>query len=495
MNVQFAPTRPTGAYALALPVRGDDLLTDRLASLPDASRTLAARAAESQRFERELGAVAETFLPEPDGVRRLLLVGLGASRDEPALWERVGGALTAKLLTSGETRLVVDLTGLDVAAADAARLAFAAAARSWRYDVYRTKQPKKQKPTLEEIVVVGAGEGAAGAWAERQALLDGLAFTRELVTEPANIVYPETFVERCRKRLEPLGVEFEVLDEKEMAELGFGALLGVGQGSVRPPRLLAMRWNGGGARDGGGAKPVVLIGKGITFDTGGISIKPAAGMESMKWDMGGAGAVAGTMVALASRKAKADVVGICALAENMPDGNAQRPGDVVTSLSGQTIEVINTDAEGRLVLADALTWAQRTYRPEVIVDLATLTGAMIISLGHEYAGLFSNDDGLAGQLAAAGTETGDRLWRMPLGDAFDKLIESPIADMKNVGPREGGSITAAVFLQRFIESGVKWAHLDIAGVAWSEKAGSLYDKGATGFGVALLDRFVGNFET
>jgi len=495
MNVQFASTRPAGAYALALPVRGDDLLADRLAGLPDASRTLAARAAESQRFERELGAVAEAFVQEGDGVRRLLLVGLGSSRDEPALWERVGGALTAKLLTSGETRLVVDLTGLDVSAADAARLAFAAAARSWRYDVYRTKQPKKQKPTLEEIVVVGAADGAEQAWPERQALLDGLAFTRELVTEPANIVYPETFVERCRKRLEPLGVEFEVLDEKKMAELGFGALLGVGQGSVRPPRLLAMRWNGGGQANGGGGKPVVLIGKGITFDTGGISIKPAAGMESMKWDMGGAGAVAGTMVALASRRAKANVVGICALAENMPDGNAQRPGDVVTSLSGQTIEVINTDAEGRLVLADALTWAQRTYKPEVIVDLATLTGAMIISLGHEYAGLFSNDDGLAGQLAAAGTETGDRLWRMPLGDAFDKLIESPIADMKNVGPREGGSITAAVFLQRFVESGVKWAHLDIAGVAWSDKAGNLYDKGATGFGVGLLDRFVAdNFE-
>jgi leucyl aminopeptidase len=494
MNVRFASSRPAGGYALALPVRGDDLLTDRLASLAEESRTLAARAAESQRFERDLGAIAETFLPEGDGVRRLLLVGLGSSRDEAALWERAGGALTARLLTSGETRLVIDLTGLDASAGDAARLAFAAAARGWRYDVYRTKQPKKQKPTLEEIVIVGGGEGTEEAWARKQALLDGLSFTRELVTEPANIVYPQTFVERCRARLEPLGVEFEVLDEKRMAELGFGALLGVGQGSVRPPRLLAMRWNGAGPGKGGG-KPVVLIGKGITFDTGGISIKPAAGMESMKWDMGGAGAVAGAMVALASRKAKADVVGICALAENMPDGNAQRPGDVVTSLSGQTIEVINTDAEGRLVLADALTWAQRTYKPDVIVDLATLTGAMIISLGHEYAGLFSNDDGLANQLAAAGTEAGDRLWRMPMGDAFDKLIESPIADMKNVGPREGGSITAAVFLQRFVESGVKWAHLDIAGVAWSDKAGSLYDKGATGFGVGLLDRFVAdNFE-
>jgi leucyl aminopeptidase len=211
--------------------------------------------------------------------------------------------------------------------------------------------------------------------------------------------------------------------------------------------------------------------------------------------MGGAGAVAGAMAALAGRKAKANIVVVCALAENMPDGNAQRPGDVVTSMSGQTIEVINTDAEGRLVLCDAITWAQRQYKPEVIVDLATLTGAMIISLGHEYAGIFSNDDGLAGQLTAAGAASGDKLWRMPLGDPYDKLIDSPIADMKNVGPREGGSITAAVFLQRFVEPGVKWAHLDIAGMAWADKASHLYDKGATGYGVALLDRFVAaNYE-
>jgi leucyl aminopeptidase len=490
MNVSFASERPSGSYALALPVWSEDMLSDRLASLGEPTRTLAARAAEAQRFERELGGVAETFVQDDDNVRRLLLVGLGASRDEPAVFERVGGTLAGRLLVSGETRLVVDLTGLNLPAEAAARIGFGAAARSWRYDVYRTKLARKQKPTLDEVVIVGAGDGANDAWQAHSALLDGLSFTRELVTEPANIIYPETFVERAHKRLEPLGVEFEVLDEKKMAELGFGALLGVGQGSVRPPRLLVMRWNGGGQK-----KPVVFVGKGITFDTGGISIKPAAGMEAMKWDMGGAGAVTGAMVALASRKAKANVVGICALAENMPDGNAQRPGDVVTSLSGQTIEVINTDAEGRLVLADAMTWAQRTFKPEVLVDLATLTGAMIIALGHEYAGMFSNDDGLAAKLEAAGQAVGDKLWRMPLGEPYDKLIESQIADMKNVGPREGGSITAAVFLQRFVESGVKWAHLDIAGMAWSEKASHLYDKGATGFGVALLDRFVAaNFE-
>jgi leucyl aminopeptidase len=487
LKISFAAQRPSGPYALAIPVWSEDMLADRLAALPEPARTLAARAADAQRFERELAAVAETFVDEEGTARRLLLVGLGGRRDDEAVYERAGGALTARLLTSGETRLVIDLTGLAVDGEAAARIGFGAAARAWRHDLYRTRLGRKQKPTLAEAVVVGGGEGAAEAWRRKAAVLAGLCFTRELVTEPANVVYPESFIERARARLEPLGVEFEVLDETEMAKLGMGALLGVGQGSARPPRLLAMRWNGAA---GGKARPVVLIGKGITFDTGGISIKPAAGMEAMKWDMGGAGAVAGALLSLATRKAKANVVGVCALAENMPDGRAQRPGDVVTSLSGQTIEVINTDAEGRLVLCDALTWAQRQYKPEVIVDLATLTGAMVISLGHEYGGLFSNDDGLAGQLAAAGIATGDKLWRMPLGEAYDKLMDSPIADMKNSGPREGGSITAATFLQRFVEEGVKWAHLDIAGMVWADKSSHLHDKGATGFGVALLDRFV-----
>ncbi len=492
MKISFAAQRPDGSYALAIPVWSQDILTDRLGSFDEGSRNLAARAAEAQRFEREAAAIAETFVNEGDRARRLLLVGLGGKRDDQALFEKAGGALTAKLLLSGETRLVIDLTGLKLDADAAARMGFGAAARAWRYDIYRTKLSRKAKPTLEEVVLVGAGEGAEAAWRGRAALLAGISFTRELVTEPANIIYPETFVERCRAAMDGLGVEIEVLDEAAMRELGMGALLGVAQGSVRPPRLLAMRWNGAGDAN---AKPVVFVGKGITFDTGGISIKPAQGMEAMKWDMGGAGAVAGAMKAIASRKAKANVVGICVLAENMPDGNAQRPGDVVTSMSGQTIEVINTDAEGRLVLSDAMTWAQRQYKPETMIDLATLTGAMIISLGHEYAGLFSNDDDLAGKLTAAGLATGDKLWRMPLGEVYDKMMDSTIADIKNAGAREAGSITAATFLQRFVEEGVKWAHLDIAGTVWSDKPGSLYDKGATGYGVALLDRFIAdNFE-
>ncbi len=486
IEVVFAAARPKGAYALAIPVRGEDMLHDRLQGFDNAARTLAVRSAEAQRFERETGAIAETFIDEGDAARRLLLVGLGGKRDEAGLYERIGGALTARLLTSGETKLVIDLSGLALDARQAARLAFGAAARSWRYDIYRTKLGRKQRPTLTEAIIVGGPDGAEAEWAHLSAVLGGLDLTRTLVTEPANIVYPETFIERVRAALEGLGVEIDVLDEKAMAKLGMGALLGVGQGSVRPPRMLVMRWNGGAK----GRKPVVLVGKGITFDTGGISIKPAAGMEAMKWDMGGAGAVVGALKAIAGRKAKANVIGVCALAENMPDGNAQRPGDVVTSMSGQTIEVINTDAEGRLVLADAMTWAQREFKPEVMIDLATLTGAMIISLGHEYGGLFANDDGLASGLTAAGLVSGDKLWRFPMSEAYDKLVDSQIADMRNAGSREAGSITAACFLGRFVEEGVKWAHLDIAGMAWADKAGALYDKGATGYGVALLDRYI-----
>lgn len=487
MKVRFAAQRPEGSFALAIPVWGEDMLADRLTGLDETGRLLAARAAEAQRFEREAATIAETFVNEGDAARRLLLIGLGGKRDDEALFEKVGGELTARLLCSGETRLVIDISGLSLDGETAARLAFGAAARAWRYDVYRTKLNHKAKPTLDEVVVVGGGEGAEAAWGRKAAVLDGISFARELVTEPANIIYPESFVERCRAQMDGLGVEFEILDLEAMRKLGMGSLLGVSLGSEKPPRLLAMRWNGAGDSN---KKPVVFVGKGVTFDTGGISIKPAAGMEAMKWDMGGAAAVAGAIKSLATRKAKANVVGICGLVENMPDGKAQRPGDVVTSLSGQTIEVINTDAEGRLVLCDAMTWAQRQYKPEVLVDLATLTGAMIVSLGYEYAGMFSNDDGLARELADAGMATGDKLWRMPLGDAYDKLMDSPIADMKNSGPREGGSITAATFLGRFVEDGVKWAHLDIAGMVWANKAGALWDKGATGYGVALLDRFI-----
>ncbi|HEU0311246.1 MAG TPA: leucyl aminopeptidase, partial [Sphingomicrobium sp.] len=360
---------------------------------------------------------------------------------------------------------------------------------SWRYDRYRTRIKEKQKATLETVTIVGAGAAAEKHYATRYAAVaDGVALTRELVTEPANIIYPESFVERVVESTKGLGLEVQVMDRAEMAKLGMGALLGVAQGSVRDPKMLILKWNGGKAGD----RPVAFIGKGVTFDTGGISIKPAHNMEAMKWDMGGAGAVVGAMKALAGRKAKANIVAVCGLVENMPDGNAQRPGDVVTTMSGQTVEVINTDAEGRLVLCDAMTWVQRNFKPKAMIDLATLTGAMVITLGHEYAGFFSNDDTLSEQLTKSAAETGDKLWRQPLAEAYDRLIDSQIADMKNVGPREAGSITAAQFLLRYVENGVAWAHLDIAGMAWSDKASPTAEKGATGYGVRLLDQYIAN---
>ena len=483
MNVRFADRRPDGAYALALPLASGTPDAGRLSALPAETIDFVRRAAAAARFEGDAGSVVELFATDGADPRRIVLAGLGAGESDAA-YERVGGALVAKLQTSGETTLVVDLTGHRTTAERAARIAFGAVLRNWRYDRYRTTLKPSQKPTLTDVVIVGAGDGTEAAWAPLAAIAEGIFLTRELVTEPANIIYPESFVERVRGPLTAAGVEIEVLDEAEMAKLGMGALLGVSQGSRREAQLLVLRWKGSDA------DPVAFVGKGVTFDTGGISIKPAAGMEDMKWDMGGAGAVAGAMLALAGRKAKAHVIGVCGLVENMPDGNAQRPGDVVTSMSGQTIEVINTDAEGRLVLCDAITWVQRTHGVKTIVDLATLTGAMIVALGHEHGGLVSNDDALAAQLTAAGQAVGDKLWRFPLSDAYDKLIDSPIADMKNVGPRPAGSITAAQFIKRYIEDGVIWAHLDIAGMAWSAKTGPTWDKGATGYGVRLLDRFV-----
>jgi leucyl aminopeptidase len=484
MEIRFADTRPTGDYALVLPVAGKDRAS--LASLGAAQQSVSA-ALDRQRFEGEGSSVSEQFVDDNGTTRRVVIVGLGAGAKPEEAAEKLGGTAAARLLASGEKKAVIDVSSLREDADTAARVGLAAALRSWRYDRYRTRLKDNQKSTLEEIVVVGGGKGAEQRYRSRWApVVEGVSLTRELVTEPANIIYPETFVERVRASLEGSGVEIQVLDRTQMEKLGMGALLGVAQGSSREGRLLVLKWNGGA----NGGQPTAFVGKGVTFDTGGISIKPAAGMEAMKWDMGGAGAVAGALKALALRKAKANIVGICGLVENMPGGNAQRPGDVVTTMSGQTVEVINTDAEGRLVLADAVAYVQKTFKPDTVIDLATLTGAILISLGHEWAGLFSNDDELASELLKAAGESGDKLWRMPLAEPFDRLIDSPIADMKNVGPREGGSITAAQFIQRFIENGVRWAHIDMAGKAWADKPSSTYEKGATGYGVRLLDQYV-----
>ena len=446
---------------------------------------------ETAKLARFDGSSGQSFLliaPIGGKMTRIILAAVAETADANEL-QKAGGEILTKVQTSGAKNIAIH--GGNLAGTDAAEVAYGALLKSWRMDKYFTKKPDTFLPSVAEIRIVGAPAAAEQAWPRYAAIAAGVTFTKELVTEPANIIYPESFVERCQ-HLTELGIEITVLDEKQMADLGMGALLGVGQGSRRPSRMIAMKWDGTGGKQ---ERPVCFVGKGVTFDTGGISIKPAGGMEDMKWDMGGAGAVAGAMKALAGRKANAHVVGICGLVENMPDGNAQRPGDVVTSMSGQTIEVINTDAEGRLVLCDALHWAQETYNPQYVIDLATLTGAIIVSLAHEYAGMFTNSDELASKLNAAAETSGDALWRFPIGKAYDKMIDSVIADMKNVGEKGAGSITAAQFLHRFIKDGVKWAHLDIAGTVFTPKPGPTWTKGASGYGVRLLDRFIAdNFE-
>ncbi|MFN6934420.1 MAG: leucyl aminopeptidase, partial [Tsuneonella sp.] len=478
MQIEFAAAVPEATPIVARVVDQDVLPGDLEATLVEGAR--------AARFKGRAGQVFDGFAERGGSVSRIVLAGAGDKGDEGRLanMEKAGAALAAKFACSGATSVALECDGLT--AEEVAAVLMGLRLRTWRYDVYRTRIKDEQKITLAKAIAVGAPSGSQEAWADAAAVADGVELTRVLVTEPANIIYPESFVERVKADYEAAGLTVRVLGVEEMTALGMGALLGVGQGSERPSQLLVVEWNGGEK----GGRPTAFVGKGVTFDTGGISLKPGPGMGDMKWDMGGAGAVAGAMLALARRKAKANVVAVMGLVENMPDGKAQRPGDVVTSMSGQTIEILNTDAEGRLVLCDAITWVQKEYDPVAIVDFATLTGAMIISLGHEHGGVFANDDLLAERLLKAGRESGDKLWRMPLSPAYDKLIDSPIADMQNTGPREGGSITAAQFLLRFVDKGRAWAHCDIAGMVWAAKPGATWGKGATGYGVRLIDRYV-----
>jgi leucyl aminopeptidase len=452
------------------------------AALDAASGGLVARALEAAAFKGRKGQSCTVWAPAP-GITKLVAVGMGAADAlTPDAAEAVGGAIWP--LVSGESEATIAADGIDMPVA--VRVALGARLRGYRFDLYRTMEKPEDKPKLSKLAVAVTDLAATrSAWVPFKAVAEGVFMARDLVSEPPNVLHPVEMAERCRA-LEKLGVTVEILGPKEMKKLGFGALLGVAMGSAIEARMVAMRWQGSKKK---GEKPICFIGKGVTFDTGGISIKPAGGMEDMKWDMAGAGCVVGLMAALAGRKAKCDVIGLVGLVENMPSGTAQRPGDVVKTASGQTVEVINTDAEGRLVLADVIHYAITKYDPRWMIDLATLTGAIIVALGHEHAGLFSNDDTLAGQVEAAGKSTGELCWRLPLSEAYDKQIKSDIADMKNVGTRAGGSITAAQFIQRFVQ-GRPWVHLDIAGTAWATKDLPTAPKGATGYGVRLLDRLV-----
>lgn len=483
MQINFLADQPANPEVLALLVRKGETAT--FPGLTKEEAIFVSIAIERQRFVGDVGASFELFVPADSGVLQIVLLGLGEGDD--AAYECAGGALTARLLTSGVRHVVADFSKHSASATAISRFAAAAAQRAWRLDEYHTKLQENAKPALERLSVVAAAPNADREWETYDAITQGVALTRTLVTLPPNILYPQSFVDLVCRCVDGTGVEVNVLGEEDMRRLGMGGLIGVSQGSRREGRMLVLTWQGAEEHD-----PVLgLVGKGVTFDTGGISIKSPIGMEAMKWDMAGAGAVAGAMYTLALRKARANVVAVMGLVENMPGGNAQRPSDVITTMSGQTVEVINTDAEGRLVLCDCITWLQQMPRVQTIIDVATLTGAVINSLGHEYGGLFANDDSLADNLLAAGRASGDKLWRLPLADAYDKMMDADIADMRNFGPvGVAGAITAAHFLKRFIKKDVKWAHLDIAGMVWSENDGPTWAKGATGYGVRLLNRFI-----
>ncbi|GEO80225.1 leucyl aminopeptidase [Pararhodospirillum oryzae] len=495
MELSFVRSELPVSGALVLGVFKGGTLTPLGEQVDQASGGLVRRAlAANDRFTGKAGQTLSLPVPAGLSLSAVILLGLGKAEGMSAsTLETFGGQAQAALVASGATEgavgaepaLAPALEGAEVAA----RVALGARLRAYRFDRYRTREKAEDKPRLARVAVLSADPAAAeAAFAPLDGVAQGVLFARDLQSEPANVIYPESFAQACQD-LAALGVGVEVLGEPEMRALGMGALLGVAQGSAREPKLVILSWNGGPAEQA----PSAIVGKGVCFDSGGISIKPAGGMEDMKWDMAGAAVVAGLMKALALRKAPVNVVGLCGLVENMPSGTAQRPGDVVTSMSGQTIEVINTDAEGRLVLADVLHYANDRFKPARMIDLATLTGAIIIALGNEYAGLFSNDDALADSLTAAGKTVGEALWRMPLGEAYDKQIDSDIADIKNTGGREGGAITAAQFLQRFVDK-TPWAHLDIAAVTWAKKDGAVTPKGCTGYGVRLLDAYLRTLE-
>jgi leucyl aminopeptidase len=491
LKLEFAP--------LATPIRGVLVVfcEEGLKLGPTARRVLAptgdlvTRAAAAEQFKGKNGAVLDIVAPTGLEVPRLVIVGVGKPRDLKSNdFVKLGGIAMGKVpAVATEATILAELAGGGPKPDDAADIALGVQLRAYSFERYKTKRKDGEEIAKEVKVAIAVASVSAvqKAYVSREAIADGVTLARDLVNEPPNVLYPDEFARRASE-LKKLGVAVEVLDVPAMKKLGMNALLGVGQGSVQDSRTVIMRWNGGKK----GTDPVAFIGKGVCFDTGGISIKPAASMEDMKGDMAGAACVVGLMHALAARKAKVNAVGAIGIVENMPDGNAQRPGDIVTTMSGQTIEIINTDAEGRLVLADVLHYVNKRFKPRFMVDLATLTGAIIVALGHEHAGLFSNDDKLADRLLKVGVATGEKLWRMPLGPEYDKKVESKFADMKNVGGRDGGAITAAQILQRFVDK-TPWAHLDIAGTGMGSPQSDINKSWGSGFGVRLLDRLVEDY--
>jgi leucyl aminopeptidase len=509
MDISFSSSLTNSPGALVVSVAEGGILTPSVARFDRESGGAISNAVSQVKFSGKPRKLLELVTPNGAGITRIILAGIGkpASFDANAA-EDLGASIVKQLLAGGESSasVMIDLpprkaqkskkprntrrAGISSAEL-AARIALGAYLHSYRFDHYRTKQDN-EKPSLKKITVVTRTEVRAKAlWFNLSAIAQGTMLARDLVNEPPNILHPKELAKRI-KFLSKLGVKVEVLDEVQMKKLGMNMLLAVGKGSKQPSQLVVMRWNGKkkGKGKNKAAGPLAFVGKGVCFDSGGLSLKPGNSMVGMKGDMGGAAAVVGLMHTLAKRRAVVDAVGVVGLVENMPDGTAMRPDDVVTTMSGQTVEVLNTDAEGRLVLADALWYTQNRFKPRLIINLATLTGAIIVSLGREHAGLFSNNDMLAARIASAGQIEGEAVWRLPLSAAYDQLLKSKIADMKNIGGQGAGSITAAQFLQRFVND-VPWAHLDIAGVAWQDGDRKLkIPSWGTGWGVRILNRLI-----
>jgi leucyl aminopeptidase len=487
LKLEFAPITTPGKGVLVVFCEEGLKFGSATRALLKPTGELVARAAEADDFKGKNGTALELVAPAGLHVSRLAVVGVGKARDLKARdFVKLGGVAMGKVpAAASQAAMIADLLGA-IRPERVADLALGVRLRAYAFDRYKTKRKEGEKSAKHVTVTIGcAGSGAVQkAYVARDAVANGVTLARDLVNEPANVLFPAEFARRAGE-LKKLGVVVEVFDVAEMKKLGMNALLGVGQGSEHESRMVIMRWNGGRKDD----KPIAFIGKGVCFDTGGVSIKPAAGMEDMKGDMAGAACVVGLLQTLAARKARVNAVGAIGLVENAVDGKAQRPGDIVTTMSGQTIEIINTDAEGRLVLADVLHYVNKRFKPKFMIDLATLTGAIIVALGQEYAGLFANDDKLVERLKKAGNETGERVWPMPLGPEYDKMIDSKFADMKNTGGRYGGSITAAQLLARFVDK-TPWAHLDIAGTAMGSPQTDINKSWGSGYGVRLLNRLV-----
>jgi leucyl aminopeptidase len=493
MNISFKPSKFPTVGTVCVPAFEGNKLSQAAQLLNEKMGGALARALKNTHFEGKRGEILSMVSPGGLSVARVILFGLGKLEDlkfQDTI--EAGASVVAYLRQVPDKEVIIMIDGVENSDLDNGKIAAGMASgfllRGYDFHKYKTQLKPNQKLHVEDVVfLVDSPKNAETVFQKEEKVVEAVLFARDLMCEPPNILHPETYAKEL-KNLSKLGLKVEILGRKDMEKMGMNALLGVGQGSVKEPQLVVLQWKGGDNNDA----PLAFVGKGVTFDTGGISIKPSAKMDEMKMDMGGSAAVCGLMYALAAREAKVNAVGVVGLVENMPDGNAQRPGDIVTSMSGQTIEILNTDAEGRLVLADALWYTQETFNPKLIIDLATLTGAICVSLGSKYAGLFSNDEGLVHKLRQAGEETKEQVWQLPLDDRYDKDINSPIADMKNIGDNGAGSITAAQFLQRFVNK-KPWAHLDIAGTAWSSETHPLSGRYPIGFGVRLLNTFVQKF--